>query len=143
MKDVKQKHFSFNGESSVIEVFRNLVSLLFVFFLAGFRLEGENKMNMPRLKPFFLQLIPTTPFSLELFLFTGKVKRDKKCNDKGFSFSFIVCLAIVTLIFIATFRPHTAALHKVFLIRCVKNRIVPRDLRVRSPVPTKGPRRVA
>ena len=45
MKDVKQKHFSFNAESSVIEVFRNLVSLLFVFFLAGFRLEGENKMN--------------------------------------------------------------------------------------------------
>ena len=32
MKDVKQKHFSFNGESSVIEVFRNLVSHLFVFF---------------------------------------------------------------------------------------------------------------
>ena len=44
MKDAKQKHFSFNAESSVIEVFRNLVSLLF-FFLAGFRLEGENKMN--------------------------------------------------------------------------------------------------
>ena len=77
MKDVKQKHFSFNGESSFIEMFRNLVSLLFVF-LAGFRLEGENKMNMPRLKPFFLQLIPTTPFSLELFLFAAKVKRDKK-----------------------------------------------------------------
>ena len=50
---------------------------------------------------------------------------------------------IVTLILIKTFGPHTAALHKVFLIRCVKNRIVPRDLRVRSPVPTKGARRVA
>ena len=44
MKDVKQKHFSFNGESGVIEVFRNLVSLLFVF-LAGVRFEGENKMT--------------------------------------------------------------------------------------------------
>ena len=49
----------------------------------------------------------------------------------------------MTLILIKTFRPHTAALHKVFLIRCVKNRIVPRDLRIRSPVPTKGARRVA
>ena len=96
---------------------------------------------MPRSMPFFLQLIPTTPFSLELFLFTAKVKRDKKCSDKRFS--FIVCLTIVTLILIATFRPHTAALHRVFLIRCVKNRIVPRDLRVRSPIPTKGARRVA
>ena len=77
MKDVKQKHFSFNGESSVIEVFRNLVSLLFVF-LAGFRLEGENKMNMPRLKPFFFTTNTDNSVFFRTFFFAAKVKRDKK-----------------------------------------------------------------
>ena len=33
--------------------------------------------------------------------------------------------------------------HLTFLIRCVRNHVVPRDLRVRSPVPTKGGHRVA
>ena len=53
MKDVKQKHFSFNGESGVIKVFLNLVSLLFVFF--SWRLFGMRKQDdTPRLKPLFL-----------------------------------------------------------------------------------------
>ena len=52
MKDVKQKHFSFNGESSVIEVFRNLVSLLFVFFFSWLPF-GRRKQDELRLKPFF------------------------------------------------------------------------------------------
>ena len=33
--------------------------------------------------------------------------------------------------------------HLTFLTRCIKNHIVPRDLQVRPPVPTKGTRRVA
>ena len=33
--------------------------------------------------------------------------------------------------------------HVTFLTRCIKNRVVPKDLRVRPPVPTKGARRVA
>ena len=33
--------------------------------------------------------------------------------------------------------------HLTFLTRCIKNHIVPRDLQVRPPVPTKGARRVA
>ena len=33
--------------------------------------------------------------------------------------------------------------HLTFLTRCIKNRVVPKDLRVRPPVPTKGARRVA
>ncbi|XP_078351964.1 uncharacterized protein LOC144636650 [Oculina patagonica] len=33
--------------------------------------------------------------------------------------------------------------HLTFLTRCIKNRIVPKDLQVRPPVPTKGARRVA
>ena len=33
--------------------------------------------------------------------------------------------------------------HLTFLIRCVRNHVVPRDLRVCSPVPTKGGHRVA
>ena len=33
--------------------------------------------------------------------------------------------------------------HLTFLSRCIKNRVVPKDLRVRPPVPTKGARRVA
>ena len=33
--------------------------------------------------------------------------------------------------------------HLTILTRCIKNQIVPRDLRVQTPVPTKGARRVA
>ena len=33
--------------------------------------------------------------------------------------------------------------HLTFLTRCIKNRVVPKDLRVRPPVPTKGARRIA
>ena len=33
--------------------------------------------------------------------------------------------------------------HVTFLTRCIKNRVVPKDLQVRPPVPTKGARRVA
>ena len=33
--------------------------------------------------------------------------------------------------------------HLTFLTRCIKNHVVPKDLRVRPPVPTKGARRVA
>ena len=33
--------------------------------------------------------------------------------------------------------------HLTFLTRCIKNRIVPKDLRVRPPVPTKGARKAA
>ena len=33
--------------------------------------------------------------------------------------------------------------HLTFLTRCIKNRVVPKDLRVRPSVPTKGARRVA
>ena len=33
--------------------------------------------------------------------------------------------------------------HLTFLIRCLRNHVVPRDLRVRSSVPTKGGHRVA
>ena len=51
MKDVKQKHFSSNAESSVIELFRNLVSLLFVFF--SWLPFGRLKQDELRLKPFF------------------------------------------------------------------------------------------
>ena len=36
-----------------LKCFETLFPFFFFFFLAGFRLEGENKMNMPRLKPFF------------------------------------------------------------------------------------------
>ena len=57
----KKKHFSFNGESSVIP------SLCFLGgFAFGRRIRGD--MSMLRFLP-FLQLIPTTPFSLELLLF--------------------------------------------------------------------------
>ena len=33
--------------------------------------------------------------------------------------------------------------HLTFLTRCIKNRVVPKDLRVRPPVPTKGACKVA
>ena len=33
--------------------------------------------------------------------------------------------------------------HLTFLTRCIKNRVVPKDLRVRPPVPTKSARRIA
>ena len=33
--------------------------------------------------------------------------------------------------------------HLTFLTRCIKNHIVPKDLQIRPPVPTKGGRRVA
>ena len=33
--------------------------------------------------------------------------------------------------------------HLTFLTRCIKNHIVPKDLQIRPPVPTKGARRVA
>ena len=33
--------------------------------------------------------------------------------------------------------------HLTFLTRCIKNRVVPKDLRVRPPVPTKGAHRIA
>ena len=33
--------------------------------------------------------------------------------------------------------------HLTFLTRCIKNRVVPEDLRVRPPVPTKGAHRIA
>ena len=33
--------------------------------------------------------------------------------------------------------------HLTFLTRCIRSRIVPKDLQVRTPVPTKGARRVA
>ena len=33
--------------------------------------------------------------------------------------------------------------HLTFQLRCIKNRVVPKDLRVRPPVPTKGAWRVA
>ena len=61
MKEAKKKHFSFNGESSVIP------SLCFLGgFAFGRRIRGD--MSILRFLP-FLQLIPTTPFSLELLLF--------------------------------------------------------------------------
>ena len=33
--------------------------------------------------------------------------------------------------------------HLTFLVRCVKNNVIPKDLRIKSPVPTKGARRAA
>ena len=33
--------------------------------------------------------------------------------------------------------------HLTFLTRCIKNRIIPKDLRVRPPVPTKGAQKAA
>ena len=36
-------------------------------------------------------------------------------NNVYKGFSFIVCLTIVTLILIATFRPHTAGLHQAIV----------------------------
>ena len=57
----KKKALLFNGESSVIP------SLCFLGgFAFGRRIRGD--MSMLRFLP-FLQLIPTTPFSLELLLF--------------------------------------------------------------------------
>ena len=43
------------------------------------------------------------------------MKDINQCGNVYKEFSFIVCLTIVTLISIATFRPHTAGLHQAIV----------------------------
>ena len=76
MKDVKQKPFSFNAESSVIELFRNLVSLLFVFF--SWLPFGRLKQDEHTSRKTLLKVIPTTPFSLELLFFHSQSQTREK-----------------------------------------------------------------
>ena len=75
MKDVKQKHFSFNAESSVIELFRNLVSLLFVFL--SWLPFGRLKQDELRLKPFF-----TTNTDNSLFFRTFSFHSQSQTREK-------------------------------------------------------------
>ena len=75
MKDVKQKHFSFNAESSVIEVFRNLVSLFFSFFFSWLPF-GRRKQD-ELLKPFF-----TTNTDNSLFFRTFSFHSQSQTREK-------------------------------------------------------------
>ena len=50
-----------------------------------------------------------------LLLTTSLLSRNIFVDNRYKGFSFIVCLTIVTLTLIATFRPHTAGLHQAIV----------------------------
>ena len=79
--------------------------------LRKFRTRRFSSKN-PRL---FTIWTPATDYSCAKRLFRGRNKKWQQNYDCPKGFSFIVCLTIVTLMFIATFRLHTAGLHQDIL----------------------------
>ena len=79
----KQKHFSLNGESSVIKVlrkifFKTLLLFLFVCILAGFAFGRRMQDEHTPLKAFFFSTNTTTKFLFGIFIYSLNLERKYK-----------------------------------------------------------------